>query len=189
MTRERSFFLEESSIAFLPFNVNVWNFGLYLLLFFITFFYDQNLLCFLFLKQNMMNTSKIKDRVTFLSYVEASEFWIGLSLCYTKYEARLLTPFKQYKDYNWASLVTQMVKNLLAIWETWVWSLGWEDLLEKGTITHSSMLVKRITWTKEPGRLQSMGSQRVRQDWATFPFTETQLLIPFKQYKGYNQAI
>ena len=133
----------------------------------------------------MMDTSKIKDRVTFLSYVEASEFWIGLSLYYTKYETRLLIPFKQYKDYNRASLVTQMVKNLLAMRGTWVWSLGWEDPLEKGTTTHSSMLARRITWTEEPGGLQSVGSQRVRHDWATFPFTETWLLI-FKQYKDYN---
>ena len=50
-----------------------------------------------------------------------------------------------------------MVKNLPAMWETWVQSLGWEDLLEKGTATHSSILTWRIPWTEEPGRLQSMG--------------------------------
>ena len=43
-------------------------------------------------------------------------------------------------QYSWASLVTPLVKNLPATWETWVWSLGWEDLLEKGTATHSSIL-------------------------------------------------
>ena len=51
--------------------------------------------------------------------------------------------------------------------ETWVWSLGWKYLLEKGMATYSSILVWRIPWTKEPGGLQSMGFQRVRHDWAT----------------------
>ena len=60
------------------------------------------------------------------------------------------------------SLVAQMVRNLPAMWETWVGSLGWEDLLEKGMATHSSILAWRIPWTEEPGELQSMGSQRVR---------------------------
>ena len=48
--------------------------------------------------------------------------------------------------------------------ETWVQSLGWEDPLEKGMVTHSSILAWEIPWTEEPGRLQSMGSQRVRHD-------------------------
>ena len=43
-------------------------------------------------------------------------------------------------QYAWASLVAQLVKNLSAMWETWVWSLGWEDLLEKGKVTHYSIL-------------------------------------------------
>ena len=66
------------------------------------------------------------------------------------------------------SLMAQMVKNLHAMWETWVWSLDWEDPLEKGTATHSSILAWRIPRTGKPGRLQSMGSQRVGHDWATF---------------------
>ena len=57
----------------------------------------------------------------------------------------------------WASVVAQMVKNLPAMWETWIPSLGWEDPLEKGTATHSSILAWRIPWTEEPGRLQFMG--------------------------------
>ena len=69
--------------------------------------------------------------------------------------------------YFWASPLVQMVKNLPAMWETWVRSLGWEDLLEKGMATHSSILAWRIPWTEEPGRLQSMDSQRVRHDWVT----------------------
>ena len=60
-----------------------------------------------------------------------------------------------------ASLVSQMVKNLPAIQETWVQSLGWEDLLEKGMATQSSILAWKIPWTEESGQLQSMGSQRV----------------------------
>ena len=50
----------------------------------------------------------------------------------------------------WASLVAQMVKNMPAIWETWVPGLGWEDPLEKGTATHSSILPWRIPWTYRP---------------------------------------
>ena len=62
------------------------------------------------------------------------------------------------------SLVAQTVKRLPTMWETWFQSLGWEDLLEKETATHSSILAWKIPWTEEPGRLQSMGSQRVGHD-------------------------
>ena len=57
-----------------------------------------------------------------------------------------------------------MVKNLPAVQETWVRSLGWEDPLEKEMATHSSILAWRIPWTEKPGRLQSIGSQRVGHD-------------------------
>ena len=60
--------------------------------------------------------------------------------------------------------MVQMVKNLPAMQETWVRSLDWEDPLEVGMATHSTILVWRIPWTEEPGGLQSMGSQRVRHD-------------------------
>ena len=74
----------------------------------------------------------------------------------------------------WASLVVQLVKNLPAVQETWVWSLGWEDPLEKEMATHSSTLAWRIPWTEEPGRPQSMESQRVRHNCATmFMFMST----------------
>ena len=53
--------------------------------------------------------------------------------------------------YCWGSLVAQMVQTLLAMQETWIGSLGQEDLLEKETATHSSILAWRIPWTKEPG--------------------------------------
>ena len=63
-----------------------------------------------------------------------------------------------------ASLVAHMVKNLPAMQETWVRSLGGEDPLEMGMATHSSMLAWRIPWIEEPGELQSMESQRVGWD-------------------------
>ena len=62
------------------------------------------------------------------------------------------------------SLVAQMVKHLPTMQETRVQSLGQEDLLEKEMATHSSILAWRIPWMEEPGRLQSMGSQRVGHD-------------------------
>ena len=70
-----------------------------------------------------------------------------------------------------ASLMVQIPKNLLAMQETWVQSLGWKVTLEKGMATHSSILAWRIPWTEESGGLQSMGLQRVRQDQETNTFT------------------
>ena len=66
--------------------------------------------------------------------------------------------------YSWASLVAQVVKNLPAMSETWVWSLGQEDPLEEGMATFSSILAWRIPSTEEPGRLQSIGSHRAGYD-------------------------
>ena len=85
---------------------------------------------------------------------------------------------------NWhincyASLVAQLVKNLPAMQETWVWSLGWEDPLEKGMATHPSILAWRIPWTL------SMGSQRVRHEWVTFTFTVLSFFISYYNCK-YN---
>ena len=60
--------------------------------------------------------------------------------------------------------MAQTVKNLPAMWETWVQSLAWEDPLEKGMATHFSILAWKIPWTEEPGGLQSMGKQRVGHD-------------------------
>ena len=68
---------------------------------------------------------------------------------------------------TWASLVAQRIKRLPAMQETWVWSLGREDPLEKEMATHSSIVAWRIPWTEEPGGLQSMGLQRLRHDWVT----------------------
>ena len=64
-------------------------------------------------------------------------------------------------QYPQASLVAQMVKNPPIMRETWIRSLGEDNPLEKGMATHSSILAWRIPWTEEPGRLQSLGLQRV----------------------------
>ena len=62
----------------------------------------------------------------------------------------------------------------------WVWSLRWEDPLEEGMGTHSSILAWRIPWTEEPGGLQSMGSQRVRHDWSNLACTNAQAALEHK---------
>ena len=61
----------------------------------------------------------------------------------------------------WTPLVAQTVKHLPAMWETWVQSLGWEDLLEKQMATHSSILAWKIPWMEESDRLQSMGCKEL----------------------------
>ena len=60
--------------------------------------------------------------------------------------------------------MAQTIKRLPTMWETWVQSLGWEDLLEKEMATHSSSLAWKIPWTEDSGGLQSMGSKRVGHD-------------------------
>ena len=75
--------------------------------------------------------------------------------------AHSLATFHNQSNY-W--VLAQMVKKPPAMWDTWVQSLGWEDPLEEGVATHSSILAWRIPWTEEPGGLQSMGLQRVQHD-------------------------
>ena len=70
-----------------------------------------------------------------------------------------------------ASLVAHIVKKLIAMQETWIRSLGQKDPLEKEMATHSSIFAWRIPWTEEPGRLQSMASQRIGYNLGTFTFT------------------
>ena len=82
-----------------------------------------------------------------------------------------------------------MVKNLPAMRETWFWSLGWEDPLEEGMTTHSSILAWRIPRTEEPCGLWSMGSQRVRHDWVTkhntaYPSTTLSFSSPLLKISG-----
>ena len=85
-----------------------------------------------------------------------------------------LTVYTCVYVYMWASLVAQTVKRLPGMWETWVWSLGWEDPLEKGMATQSSTLAWKIPWTEEPGRLQSVhwvATSQIRLSNFTFTFT------------------
>ena len=87
-------------------------------------------------------------------------------------------------QYSWASLVTQLVQNLPAMWETWVWSMDWKDTLEKGNLyfsrplQHSSILAWRIPWT-----VQCIGSQRVWHDWEPFTFTGKTGQLYVKEWK------
>ena len=72
-------------------------------------------------------------------------------------------------QYSWTSLVAQLVKNLPAVWETWVQPLGWEDPLEKGKATHSCILAWRIPWTVGHQAPPSMGFSR-QEYWSGLPF-------------------
>ena len=81
----------------------------------------------------------------------------------------ILVIFKYFR----VSQVAQKVKNLPAIQETWVWSLDWKDPLEKGMAIHSSILAWKIPLTEVPGRLQSMGLQRVGHNWVANVHTHT----------------
>ena len=89
-------------------------------------------------------------------YLIVDLIWISLMIIAVKH-------FFIYLLAIWASLVAQLVRNPPAMRETWLRSLGWEDPMEKGKATHSSVLTWRISWT-----IWSMGSQGVRHDWATF---------------------
>ena len=90
------------------------------------------------------------------------DIFILLLSCFSSYLFWVLFLF-----YFLASLVAQRVKRLPAMQETWVRSLGQEDPLGKEMATHSSTLAWKIPWTEKPGRLRSMGSQRVGHNWAT----------------------
>ena len=79
--------------------------------------------------------------------------------------------------------MAQSVKSLPAMQETCVGSLGWEDPLQKEMATHSSILAWEIPWTEEPGRLQSIGSQRVEHDLVT-KLNQNQILLPEDKVGG-----
>ena len=91
----------------------------------------------------------------------------GFFTSWTTREATNTFTFFQGLTLHWTSLVAQMVKRLSTMQETQVGSQGQEDPLEKEMAAHSSTIAWKIPWTEEPGRLQSMWSQRVRHDWAT----------------------
>ena len=99
-----------------------------------------------------------------------SQTWLSnwaLTHTHTHTHTHLITLPKDFGLPWWL----RWVKNVPAMEETQVQSLGLEDLLEKGMVTHSSILAWRIPWTEEPGRMQSTGLQRVGHDWATNTFT------------------
>ena len=125
-----------------------------------------------------------------LSLILQINYHLPIDLCYARWKlSQLLVPsltrstYSVIEDitstsfllkYSWfwgAFLVAQMVTNLPATQETQVQFSCWEDPMEKGMATHSSILVWRIPWTEEPGRLQSMGSQRVWDNWVINNFT------------------
>ena len=89
---------------------------------------------------------------------------------------------------NWASQVVLVVKNLPAMQETWVRSLGCEDALEEEMVTHFSTLAWKIPWAEEPGGLQSMESERIRHNWATEHTLSTEL-IPRIEVAGSNGGL
>ena len=90
-------------------------------------------------------------------------------------------------QYSWDSLMDQLVKNSPEMRETWVWSLDWEDPLEKGKATHNSILAWRILWSA----IQSKGLQRVKHDWATFTlsFNSNIRKIVWKELKNCLGAV
>ena len=108
-----------------------------------------------FYKLTMKNQTEIKESISFTIATKRIKY-LGINLpketkeLYTENQKTLMKEI-------WASLVAQLVKNLLAVQETHVRSLGWEDPLEKEVATHSSILAWKISWTEESGRLQSMG--------------------------------
>ena len=97
----------------------------------------------------------------------------GLFLITDKFTSQLNTKGKKK-----LMLVVQMVENLPAKQETWVWSLGQEDPLEKGMATHCSVLAWKIPWTEEPGGLQSMGCKKLDTEW----------FLNYKKIKGTNNT-
>ena len=88
--------------------------------------------------------------------------------------------------YYGASLVAQTVKNPPTMQETQVRSLGWADPQEKGVATHSSIHAWRIPWSKEPGGLQSVWSQRVGYDWLTHTHTHTTFMMFSEFYSHFT---
>ena len=94
--------------------------------------------------------------LTQVSIIQITLAWNSLS--------NYVNPIKRINIITW---IVWIVKNLPAMQETWVWSLGQVYPLKEGMATQSSLLAWRIPWTEKPGRLQSMGPQRVRHDWGT----------------------
>ena len=120
------------------------------------------------IKNMLLNNHWRNQRGNFKKYLEMNE---NISTTIKNlWDATKAFHKREGRKQNVASLVAQMVKRLPAMLETWVWSLGQEDPLEKEMATHSSIVAWKIPWTEEPVRLQSMWSQRGRHNWATFTY-------------------
>ena len=111
----------------------------------------------------ILQEGKIVAVTTMDQSKDSSPFWKQMHLPHSPF---ILFPMVFIKFSFGTSLVAQMVK-CLPTWETGVQSLGQEYLLEKEMASHPSIVAWKIPWTEKPGRLQSMGSQRVRHDWVT----------------------
>ena len=142
------------------------------------------------MSKNKLTTQRACSVVEKQTHVRESEHvslrwctvrWLTVqTLVNTSSVSRLVRACVSWKDITlsspWASLVAQTVKRLPEVQETRVWSLGWEDPLEKEMATHSSTLAWKIPWTEESGRLQSMGSQS--QTWLSGLSFKSQAPLP-----------
>ena len=117
----------------------------------------------------IMISKKLNSKLGNCLLVQIRAESTGLSVCYLGLGKTWGCPCVAIRERlsSWSSLVAQTVKRLPAMQETRVQSLGQEDPLEKEMATHYSTLAWKFSWMEEPGRLQSMRSQRVRYDWET----------------------
>ena len=104
------------------------------------------------------------DRVIVIVFIAGTQYNLDKYFLISDCWICVAMKFMLYFISVWTSLVAQRVQRLSTMWETRVRALGQEDPLEKEMAIHSSTIAWKIPWTEEPGRLQSMGSQRVRHD-------------------------
>ena len=126
------------------------------------------------LESGSMSTAWILVCSSVIVTVSFHRIWDAVRISMKDWNISSVNSFRNvlwHEFVSYISLVTQTVKNLPAMQETWVRSLGQEDPLEKGMATHCNILAWRISWTEEPGRLPSMVSQRVGHGWATNTYT------------------
>ena len=102
--------------------------------------------------------------------------WIASKTMLRAFPGGLVVRTRCFHCWGPGLMAAESVKNLPAVWETWVWSLGWEDPLEKKMATHFSTVAWKISWTQELGGLQYIGSQRIGHNWATNTYLLTYLL-------------
>ena len=117
----------------------------------------------------------------YFPYVFYIFVWWDENISQSLSSVSMMQSFRWHRFYCWISSepITRIHLPMQETQETWVWSLGREDPLEKERVTHSSILAWEILWTKEPGGLQSMGSQRVRHDWTCSHNNSSQTILRF----------